>query len=123
MADQSTRAVPPPTAPGGSNDNRIEYNTVLDTYGRGITVSRPLGTTPISGTYVAHNEAHGSQRAGIGVMSSATGNTIVHNDARGNNLSGLPPCYRCNLFDNSVPGMNIWDKNLGTFSGTDHCAP
>jgi len=107
----------------GSNNNRIEYNTILDTFGRGIMVSRPLGTTPISGTYVAHNEVHGSERAGIGVMSSATLNTIVHNDARDNNLSGLPPCYRCNLFDNSVPGMNTWEKNLGTFSGTDHCAP
>ncbi|HKO14607.1 MAG TPA: right-handed parallel beta-helix repeat-containing protein [Gemmatimonadaceae bacterium] len=107
----------------GTNDNRIEHNTILDNWGRGIMVARPLGTTPlISGTYVAYNEAHGNQRAGIAIMDAATGNTAVHNDARGNNLSGLPPCYRCNLFDNSV-GVNTWEDNLGTFSGTDACAP
>jgi hypothetical protein len=64
---------------------------------------------------------HDNQRAGIAIMSAASGNTVVYNDARDNNLSGLPPCYHCNLFDMSVGG-NTWDNNLGTFNGTDPCA-
>lgn len=33
-------------------------------------------------------------------------------------MSGLPPCYQCNLVDLSAAGGNTWDKNLGTFNGT-----
>ena len=53
-------------------------------------------------------------------MFAATSSVVAHNDARDNNLSGLPPYYRCN--DLSIGG-NIWVKNLGTFNGTDTCAP
>jgi hypothetical protein len=55
-------------------------------------------------------------------MDAATGNFVVHNDASDNNLSGLPPCYQCNLVDLFV-GDNIWEKNRGTFNRTDACAP
>lgn len=106
----------------GTHDNRIEHNEILANYGRGIMISRPAGTAPITGNLVAHNRIHRNQRSGVAIMSAATGNFVVHNDARDNNLSGLPPCYRCNLFDNSIGG-NIWEKNLGTFNGTDACAP
>lgn len=102
----------------GTNDNRIEHNKVEGNFGRGIMVARPVGTVPISGNFVAYNPAHANQRAGIAIMGAAAGNIVIHNDARDNNLSGLPPCFHCNLFDNS--GLtNIWDKNLGTFNGTD----
>ena len=106
----------------GTHDNRIEHNEILANYGRGIMITRPAGTAPITGNLVAHNRLHGNQRSGVAIMFAATGNFVVHNDARDNNLSGLAPCYRCNLFDNSMGG-NIWEKNLGTFNGTDACAP
>ena len=106
----------------GTNDNRIEHNEILANYGRGIMITRPTGTAPITGTVVAHNRVHGNHRSGIAIMEAATGNVVMHNDARDNNLSGLAPCYRCNLFDLSIGG-NIWEKNHGTFSGTDACAP
>ena len=106
----------------GTHDNRIEYNEILANYGRGIMLSRPALTAPITGNLVAHNRIQGNQRSGVAIMSAATGNFVVHNDARDNNLSGLAPCYGCNLFDNSMGG-NIWEKNLGTFNGTDACAP
>jgi hypothetical protein len=54
-------------------------------------------------------------------MDAATENVVVHNDARDNNLSGLAPCYRCNLSDLSIGG-NVWQRNLGTFNLTDACA-
>lgn len=106
----------------GTNDNRIEHNDITGNLGRGVMLSRPAGTVPITGNVVAHNRAHNNQRAGIAIMDAATGSLVAHNDARGNNLSGLPPCYQCNLFDRSVGG-NIWFKNLGSFNGTDACAP
>ena len=106
----------------GTNDNRIEHNEILANYGRGIMITRPTGTAPITGTVVAHNRVHGNHRSGIAIMEAATGNVVMHNDARDNNLSGLAPCYRCNLFDLSIGG-NIWGENHGTFSGTDACAP
>jgi nitrous oxidase accessory protein len=106
----------------GTNDNRIEHNDITGNFGRGVMLSRPAGNVPITGNVVAHNRAHNNQRAGIAIMDAATGSLVAHNDARGNNLSGLPPCYQCNLFDRSVGG-NIWFKNLGTFNGTDACAP
>jgi parallel beta-helix repeat protein len=106
----------------GTHDNRIEHNEILANYGRGVQIARPTGSEPITGNLVAHNRAHGNHRAGITVMFAATGNIVTHNDARDNNLSGLAPCYRCNLFDNSIGG-NTWEKNRGTFSGTDACAP
>jgi Right handed beta helix region len=107
----------------GTNDNRVEYNVIDRNNGRGVLLSRPSGTVPITGNLVAHNQAHGNQRAGIAVMAAATANIIVFNDARDNNLSGLPPCYQCNLVDLSDTGGNTWDKNLGTFNGTDACMP
>lgn len=83
------------------------------------------GRAADGGILIAHNQVHGHQRAGIAIMFSATRNTVAHNDARGNNVADplLAPCYRCNLFDNSVgkDGGNVWYKNLGTFSGTDAC--
>ena len=107
----------------GTNDNRVEYNVIDSNNGRGVLLSRPSGTVPITGNLVAHNQAHGNQRAGIAVMAAATANIIVFNDARDNNLSGLPPCYQCNLVDLSDAGGNFWNKNLGTFNGTDPCMP
>lgn len=106
----------------GTHDNRIEHNEILANYGRGIMIVRPTGTTPLTGNLVAYNRAHGNHRSGIAIMEAATGNFVVHNDARDNNLSGLAPCYQCNLFDNSIGG-NTWEKNRGTFNGTDACAP
>jgi hypothetical protein len=106
----------------GTNDNRIEHNDIVGNLGRGVVLSRPTGTEPITGNLVTHNRAHDNQRAGIAIMFAATSSVVVHNDARDNNQSGLPPCYRCNLFDQSIGG-NTWDKNLGTFNGTDACAP
>jgi hypothetical protein len=107
----------------GTNDNRFEYNVIDRNNGRGVMLSRPTGTIPITGNLVAHNRTHGNQRAGIAVMFAATDNIIVFNDARDNNLSGLPPCYQCNLVDLSDAGGNTWVKNLGTFNGTDACMP
>ena len=96
----------------GGQGNRIEHNKIEGNYGRGIRVARPVGAPPITGIPIAHNQVHRNQRSGIAIMFAATGNTIVHNDARENNLSRLPPCYDCNLFDNSVgkDGGNFWDK-------------
>jgi parallel beta-helix repeat protein len=102
----------------GTNENGVEHNEIVANFGRGILLARPSGTVPISGNLVAHNRAHGNLRAGIAIMFAATGNIVVHNDARENNLSGLPPCFHCNLFDLSIGG-NTWDKNLGTFNVTD----
>ena len=56
-------------------------------------------------------------------MNSAVGNYVLQNDARGNNLSGLPPCFSCNLVELFTPGPNVWARNLGTFNLTDACAP
>jgi hypothetical protein len=71
---------------------------------------------------VAQNRAHGNHRGGIAIMDAATGNFVLQNDARDNNLSGLPPGYRCNLVDLSIGG-NVWERNLGMFSLRDQCAP
>jgi parallel beta-helix repeat protein len=102
---------------GPSNDNRVLYNEILGTNGRGVVIQRPLAQAPITGILVAHNRVQGNQRAGIAIMAGATGNIVMHNDARENNLSGMGPCFHCNLFDNSVGrnGGNIWSNNLGTF--------
>jgi hypothetical protein len=102
---------------GASNDNRVLYNEILGTNGRGVVIQRPLAQAPITGILVAHNRVHGNQRAGIAIMAGATDNSVMHNDARENNLSGMGPCFHCNLFDNSVGrnGGNIWTNNLGTF--------
>src|SRR5688572_17056260 len=111
---------------GASHDNRIEHNEITGTNGWGIVLTRPAAAgDPIRGMLIAHNRAHNNRRAGIAIMGSATGNTIVHNDARDNNLSGLGPCFRCNLFEFSTGGFtgNFWDKNHGTFNGTDACRP
>jgi hypothetical protein len=106
---------------GGTHDNRLEHNQVLSNFGWGIRITRPAGTAPITGTLVAHNQAHDNHRAGIAIMVAATANVVVFNDARGNNLSGLAPCKQCNLFD-MTSGGNIWENNHGTFNGTDPCA-
>jgi hypothetical protein len=102
---------------GPSNNNQVLYNEILGTNGRGVVITRPLAQAPITGILVAHNRAHGNQRAGIAIMLGATDNIVMHNDARENNLSGMGPCFHCNLFDNSVGrnGGNIWTNNLGTF--------
>lgn len=107
----------------GTNDNRVEHNVIDRNNGRGVLLARPSGSIPITGNLVAHNQVHGNQRAGIAVMAAATANIIAFNDARDNNLSGLPPCYQCNLVDLSDAGGNTWDKNLGTFNGIDACMP
>jgi nitrous oxidase accessory protein NosD len=106
----------------GTNDNRVLENEVIGNYGRGIMLTRPSGTAPITGNLVEQNRAHDNQRAGIAIMSAAIDNFVLQNDARWNNISGLPPCFRCNLFDMSI-GTNVWERNLGTFNLTDACAP
>ncbi|MCA1636447.1 MAG: right-handed parallel beta-helix repeat-containing protein [Acidobacteria bacterium] len=106
----------------GTNDNSVLENVVIGNYGRGIMLTRPMGTAPITGNLVAQNRAHDNQRSGIAIMSAAIDNFVLQNDARWNNISGLPPCYRCNLFDMSI-GTNVWERNLGTFNLTDACAP
>lgn len=105
-----------------TNDNRILSNEVLSNYGRGIMITRPLNpaVAPISGNIVAENRVHRNQRSGIAIMGAAAGNTVQQNDARGNALSGLAPCYRCDLVDLSI-GVNAWERNLGAFNLTDDC--
>ena len=105
-----------------TNDNRILENEVVGNFGWGIELSRPLGTAPITGNLVAQNRSHDNQRSGIAIMFAAIDNSVLQNDARWNNISGLPPCYRCNLVDLSI-GTNVWERNLGTFNLIDACAP
>lgn len=107
----------------GTNGNSVVENEILRNYDRGILITRPAGTTPITGTVVAQNRIHESQRSGIAVMLAAAGNFILQNDARGNNLSGQAPCYQCNLNDLSSAGLggNTWERNLGTFNLIDAC--
>ncbi len=95
----------------GSTGNTVHHNRVNENGSQSATLDGV-------GILVAHNRAHGNLRAGIAIMFAATGNIVDHNDARGNNLSGLPPCFHCNLVDLSIGG-NTWDKNLGTFNVTD----
>jgi parallel beta-helix repeat protein len=97
----------------GTNDNRIVANEILGNFGRGVMLSRPAGTAPITGNLVTENRLHDNQRAGICIMLAAQDNYILQNDARNNNLSGLPPCLTFNLFDDA-PVDNIWERNLGT---------
>jgi parallel beta-helix repeat protein len=105
-----------------TNDNQILSNEVLNNYGRGIIITRPLNPTvaPISGNVVAQNRVHGNQRSGIAMMAAVAGNFVQQNDARGNALSGLAPCYNCDLVDLSIGG-NVWERNLGAFNLTDDC--
>jgi hypothetical protein len=93
----------------GSTRNTVHHNRIVDNGSQSPSTGRNGAGVLLTGP--------SNQRAGIAIMGSATGNTIVHNDARDNNLSGLAPCRRCNLFDNSIgrDGGNIWDKNLGIF--------
>jgi hypothetical protein len=110
---------------GASNNNRVLFNEILGTNGRGVVIQRPLAQAPITGILVAHNRVHGNQRAGIAILAGATDNVVMHNDARDNNLSGLGPSFHCNLFDNSVgrDGGNVWAHNLGVFGiPGDACA-
>jgi hypothetical protein len=106
----------------GTNDNQILNNEIVGNYGRGIVLARPAGTSPITGTRIAQNRLHENYRSGIALMDAVTGNLVEQNDARRNNLSGLAPCYQCNLVDLSIGG-NTWERNLGTFNLTDACAP
>jgi parallel beta-helix repeat protein len=107
----------------GTRDNQLRQNEVLRNEGWGIRIVRPAGTDPVTGNVVAQNRAHENQRSGIAIMFSASGNFVLQNDARWNNLSGLPPCYDCNLVELFTPGPNVWERNLGTFNLRDHCAP
>lgn len=110
---------------GSSNNNEVQHNEILANNGRGVVMTRPLTETPISGILVAHNRLHGNERAGVAIMGAATGNIVEYNDARDNNLAGIGPCWRCNLFDNSTGrnGENIFRKNHGTYGiPGDACA-
>jgi parallel beta-helix repeat protein len=98
----------------GTNDNEIRSNTILRNLGRGIFISRPAGTTPITGNLALENKVHENQRSGICIMGAARDNVVLRNNATGNNLSGLAPCLTFNLFDDSLPVDNIWKKNKGT---------
>ncbi len=97
----------------GTNDNEISFNKILRNFGRGIMISRPAGTVPITGNMAFKNEVHENQRSGICIMGAAQDNIVFKNDATGNNLSGLAPCLTFNLFDDP-PFDNIWRKNIGT---------
>jgi parallel beta-helix repeat protein len=107
----------------GAHNNQIRENEVLHNYGRGIVVSRPAGTNPIRGNVVAQNRSHHNMRSGIAIMGAAMDNFVLQNDARWNNLSGLAPCYDCNLVELNTPGPNVWERNLGTLNLTDPCMP
>ena len=109
-ADMSGRGVVVTGA--GTNDNEIRSNKILRNFGRGITISRPAGTVPITGNLALKNVVHENQRCGICTMGAAQDNVILKNDATGNNLSGLAPCLTFNLFDESQVD-NIWKKNWG----------
>jgi parallel beta-helix repeat protein len=110
------------TGEGGHN-NQLRENEALRNYGRGFLLSKTLGTTPVTGNVVAQNRAHQNQRSGIAIMNRASGNFVLQNDARWNNLSGLPPCYDCNLVELFTPAPNVWERNLGTFNLEDSCRP
>lgn len=97
----------------GTDDNEIRSNEIHRNYGRGIVISRPAGTVPITGNLVLKNRAHENQRCGICIMGAAQNNMVLKNDATGNNLSGLAPCLTFNLFDEALVD-NIWRKNQGT---------
>src|SRR5262249_24745770 len=97
----------------GTIDNEIRSNKILRNFGRGIMISRPVGTVPITGNLVLKNRVHENQRCGVCIMGAAQDNVVLKNDATGNNLSGLAPCRTFNLFDD-LPVDNIWKKNQGT---------
>jgi parallel beta-helix repeat protein len=97
----------------GANDNEIRSNKIFRNFGRGIIITRPAGTVPITGNLVFKNRVHENQRCGICIMGAAQDNMVLKNDATGNNLSGLAPCLTFNLFDNT-PAGNTWKKNQGT---------
>ena len=99
----------------GTNDNEMRSNKILRNFGRGIIITRPAGTVPITGNLVLKNRVQENQRCGICTMGAAQDNVVLKNDATGNNLSGLAPCLTFNLFDDS-PVDNIWKKNQGTSS-------
>jgi hypothetical protein len=89
----------------------------------GVRIVRPGGSNPVTGTVVAQNRAHENQRSGIAIMFAASGNFVLRTMRAGNNLSGLPPCYDCNLVELSTSGPNVWERNLGTFNLRDTCMP
>ena len=97
----------------GTNDNEMRSNKILRNFGRGIIITRPAGTVPITGNLVLKNRVQENQRCGGCIMGAAQDKVVLKNDAIGNNLSGLAPCLTFNLFDES-PVDNIWKKNRGT---------
>ena len=97
----------------GTNDNEIRSNKILRNFGRGIVITRPAGTVPITGNLVLKNRMQENQRCGVCIMGAAQDNVVLKNDATGNNLSVLAPCLTFNLFDDSTVD-NIWKKNRGT---------
>lgn len=104
----------------GTTRNLVEENVIDRNWGRGILLTRPAGSAPITGNTLQRNHLEGNQRSGIAVMTAAANNFMLQNDARGNNLSNLAPCFRCNLVDMTTSG-NTWEKNKGTFNLTDDC--
>jgi parallel beta-helix repeat protein len=97
----------------GTNDNEIRSNKILRNDGRGIFITRPAGSVPITGNLVLKNQVHENQRSGICIMGAAQDNVVLKNDATDNNRSGLAPCLTFNLFDDS-PVDNTWRRNQGT---------
>jgi hypothetical protein len=94
---------------GGSNDNAIVENEVVGIYGLGIMIGPGVAT----GNNVKQNRIHGFPGPGIIAMASAAGNFIEQNDARGNGLSSAAP-QNVDLFDQTQPPDNAWNRNLGT---------
>ncbi|HEX4949080.1 MAG TPA: right-handed parallel beta-helix repeat-containing protein, partial [Blastocatellia bacterium] len=96
----------------GTDDNEIRSNEILRNHGRGIVLSRPAGTVPITGNLVFKNRLRENWRCGVCIMGAAQNNIVLRNDAMGNNFSGLAPCLTFNLFDDA-PIDNFWLKNQG----------
>lgn len=94
---------------GGSTNNTIVENDIAGRYGLGIMI----GPGVASGNKVAQNRIHGFPGPGILATAAAAANTIEQNDARGNGLSFAPPA-NVDLFDETQPADNAWNRNLGT---------
>jgi parallel beta-helix repeat protein len=94
---------------GGSSDNTVAENEIVGTYGVGIMIGPGVAT----GNRVVQNRVHGFAGPGIIAMASAEGNFIEQNNARGNGLSYAAP-QNVDLFDQSQPIDNAWNRNQGT---------
>jgi len=107
----------------GATDNWIMENLLvggppelgpgdLPGFGTGIMIGPGIAT----GNHVEQNRVHGFAGPGIIVMSVATENIVEQNDARNNGRAYAAP-MDVDLYDQTDPADNQWNRNLGT------CAP